>query len=55
MPTKGQLILKMFLEVVDFLQKTNKKKSLLLLCDLFLFVFWRKIDDLKKPFKLPDL
>ena len=51
MPTKGQLISKRFLEVIDFLQKTNKKNSHTSKNESFRS-FLEEIDDLKKHFEI---
>ena len=52
--SKGQLISKWFLGVVDFFQKTNKSKSTcgIIVVKLNLFVhFLEEINDPKKPFR----
>ena len=49
---KGQLILKWFWGVIDFLQKTNERIQLIAMItqvDLFSFVFWRKSTTPKNP------
>ena len=51
---KGQLILKWFFGVVDFLQKRNENKSTwgIIVVKLNSFVrFLEEIDDPKKPFR----
>ena len=51
---KGQLISKWFFGVVDFLQKTNKNKSIWGIIEVKsnLFVrFLKEIDDPKNPFR----
>ena len=37
----------------EFFQKNEQMNSFLLLCDVFSFVFWKKLKTPKKPFEIP--
>ena len=52
--TKGQLISKANCQAVNS-SKKQTNESVLLLCDVFLFVFWKKLRTSKNLLKLPDL
>ena len=51
-PSKGQLISKANCQAVNSSKKTEKMNSFLLLCDVFSFVFWKKLKTPKKPFEI---
>ena len=54
-PGKGQIILKWFFGVFDFLQKTNKNKSIwgIIVVNSNSFIcFLEEIEDIKTPFEI---
>ena len=53
--SKGQLISTANCQAVNILPKSERMNSFLLLCDVFLFVFWKKLKTPKDNSKLSDL
>ena len=49
---KGQLILKANCQVVNSSKKNEQMNSFLLLCNVFLFIFWKNLKTPRKPFEI---